>query len=438
MIIRGNRWLMSVVTCAIGIFGVVPVWADSSGDAALERLGRTTESALRQTPVLRAVLEDLSGDEAAAASQSGAGTPSIGYLREGIGSSFDRQLNSQDTVSIDIPFNGPGQGSRARRLTDAAGLRTVALKRVAVLDVVRVVGEEWVRTAALADRLEVVRTRLDHLDKALILQNKRLELGEVAGTEVMQLELARAAEASKRAGLEADAESGRHRMKALCGDGCVFPAPGDLVAIQSSLGSRSQVRGAVDFETAPGVRGVMSDKALAEAQADLTAATIWGRPSVGVEWEHIPSLDGIEGWDALGLQLTVPLPFGRSGKRQVEEAEARSRAAAAWAEAEMVEIQARYEWVRSEFRGAEARLAALNPVLNRLERTEFSLGEQFRLGAVSYLVYIDGLSRLDGVQLEAVDARERLLQSRLRLAVLLDDAGLFPLPPKYPEPVQEN
>ncbi len=433
-----NRWLSSVLTGLIGVFGVVPLWADTSTDAALERLESTTASALRQTPVLRAVLEELSADEAAVASQSGAGTPSLGYLREGIGSSFDRQPNSQDTFSIDLPFNGPGQGSRARRLTDAAGLRTLALKRVAVLDVARLVGEEWVRTAALMDRLEVVRTRLYHLDKALALQNKRLELGEVAGTEVMQLELARAAEASKKAGLEAEAESCRHRMAALCGDGCVFPEPGDIVAIQSSLGPRSQVRGAVDFETAPGVRGVMSDQALAEAQADLTAATIWGRPSVGVEWEHIPSLDGIEGWDALGLQLTVPLPFGRSGKRQVEEAEARSRAAGAWAEAEMVEIQARYEGIRSEFHGAETRLAALNPVLSRLERTEFSLGEQFRLGAVSYLVYIDGLSRLDGVQLEAVDAREQLLQSRLRLAVLLDDAGLFPLPPRTPEPVQEN
>jgi len=314
----------------------------------------------------------------------------------------------------------------------------VVLGRVAVLQVVRVVGEEWVRVAALNDRLDVVRTRLDHLDKALKLQNKRLELGEVAGTEVMQLELARAAVASRKAGLEAEAESGRHRMAALCGAGCVFPAPGDLVAIQSVLGPMTVVRGASDFEAAPGVRGMLSDKALAEAQAELTAATIWGRPSFGVEWEHIPSFDGVEGWDALGLQLTVPLPFARSGKRQVEEAAARSRAATAWAEAELVEVQARYEGVLSQFHGAEGRLEALSPVLSRLERTEFSLSEQFRLGAVSYLVYIDGLSRLDGIQLEAVDAREQLLQSRLGLAVLLDDAGLFPLPPKPPEPVQEN
>ena len=433
-----NRWRISVVAGFFGFLGVVVTWGDTSGDAALGRLERTTVSAVERTPALRAVLEDLSADEAAAASQRGAGAPSLEYMREGIGSSFHRQPNSQDTLSIGIPFNGPGQGSRARRLTHVAGLRTVALKRVAVLDVARVVGEEWMRAAALADSLEVVRTRLDHLDKALILQNKRLELGEVSGTEVMQLELARAAEASMKAGLEADADSSRHRMEALCGGGCVFPASGDLGAIQTALGFMPATRGSVDFDAAPGVRASMSERVLAEAQADLTAVTIWGRPSVGVEWEHIPSLDGVEGWDALGLQLSVPLPFGRSGERQVEEAEARSRAAAAWVDSELVEIQGRYEGLRSEFRGAEARLAALNPVLNRLERTEFSLGEQFRLGAVSYLVYIDGLSRLDGVRLEAVDAREQLLKTRLRLAILLDDTSLFPLPPKSPEPVQEN
>lgn len=426
------------LTVFMGLSVVVPAGAESSRDAALNRLTITTASALSQTPALRAIIEDLSADEAAAASQSGAGTPTLEYMREGIGSSFDRQPNSQDTVSVGIPFNGPGQGSRARRLTDAAGLRTVALQRVAVLDIVRLVGEEWLRTAALVDRLEVVRARQKHLENALELQNKRLELGEVAGTEVMQLELASAAEASMRAGLEATAESGRRRLEALCGEGCVFPAPGDLVAIQSLLGPMTRDSDAVDFEAAPGPRGVMSNRALAEAQADLTAATVWGRPSVGVEWEHIPSLDGVEGFDALGLQLSVPLPFGRSGKRQVEEAEARSRAAAAWAEAEMLEIQARYEGVLSASRGAEARLKALNPVLNRLERTEFSLSEQFRLGAVSYLVYIDGLSRLDGIRLEAVEAREQSLQSRLRLAVLLDEDSLFPLPPKNSGTVQEN
>ena len=126
------------------------------------------------------------------------------------------------------------------------------------------------------------------------------------------------------------------------------------------------------------------------------------------------------------------------GKRQVEEAEARSRAAAAWADAEMVGLQARYEAILSEFRGAEAQLEALNPVLNRLERTEYSLSEQFRLGAISYLVYIDGLSRLDGIRLEAVEAREQSLQSRLRLAVMLDDVDLFPLPPTNSETVKEN
>lgn len=428
----------TVALSTILVFGEVSICRGSDGSVALERLERSTTSTLEQTPILRAVVEDLNADEAAANSDRGAGTPWIEYTREGIGPSFSRRPNSQDTLSLGIPFNGPGQGSRAKRLTEAASLRSIALKRVATLEMAKIVGEEWVGLAALEDRLEVVRTRLRHLDKAVKLQNKRLDLGEVAGTEVMQLELARATEASIKAGLEADAQSCHRRLEALCGDGCAFPGAGNLTAIWRALGPMDDQTQPTSVDTAPGVRGVMSEKALAEARAKLVASVIWGRPSVGVEWEHFPSMDGIEGFDALGLQLSVPLPFGRSGKRQVEEAEARLRAIGARAEAETLEIKANFESTLSELRGARARLQALSPVLNELERTEFSLSEQFRLGAVSYLVYIDGLARLDGVRFEAVDAREQLLLSRLRLAVLIDDDGLFPLPSKPAEPIEEN
>jgi hypothetical protein len=42
-------------------------------------------------------------------------------------------------------------------------------------------------------------------------------------------------------------------------------------------------------------------------------------------------------------------------------------------------------------------------------------------------VYIDGLSRLDDVRLEAIDARSQLLQSRVELAAMTGDTSLFPL-----------
>ncbi len=57
-----------------------------------------------------------------------------------------------------------------------------------------------------------------------------------------------------------------------------------------------------------------------------------------------------------------------------------------------------------------------------------SLAEQFRLGAISYLAYIDGLSRFDRIVEETIDARRTLLLARLDLAVLLGDSSIFPLP----------
>ncbi len=57
-----------------------------------------------------------------------------------------------------------------------------------------------------------------------------------------------------------------------------------------------------------------------------------------------------------------------------------------------------------------------------------SLAEQFRLGAISYLAYIDGLSRFDRIVEETIDARKTLLQAQLDLAVLLGDSTIFPLP----------
>ena len=67
-------------------------------------------------------------------------------------------------------------------------------------------------------------------------------------------------------------------------------------------------------------------------------------------------------------------------------------------------------------------------VLENAASTERALAEQFRLGAISYLVYIDGLGRLDDVRLDAVEARWRLLAARLELAAMLADPACLPVP----------
>jgi hypothetical protein len=59
------------------------------------------------------------------------------------------------------------------------------------------------------------------------------------------------------------------------------------------------------------------------------------------------------------------------------------------------------------------------------------------LGAISYLVFIDGLARLDDLRIQRIQAYETLLYARLELAMILGDPSLFPLPISDSEVAQE-
>ena len=416
-----------VVVTAVG--SAVTASAQESGETAAARFGATVKAAVDLSPALQARLADLAADEAGANAEGGAGTPWAEVQSEGWNFSDGRPPNAQDSLRLGLPFNWPHQVSSARRLNDAASQRSVVSTRDAVLAAARFSGEEWLRLAADEERLQVVADRLSMLDKAVALQRKRLELGEIAGTELMQLEMARAAEASTRAALEAQAQASRKRLTVFCGDRCRFPLVGDLASLQQIGQSHPGVDVDSAVEHAPEVRAAQSEQDVAHARAELLAASVWGRPTLAAEWEHFPTIDGLPSYDAMGLHLTVPLPFGKAGRRQRDEAAARAVAAQARAEAARREVRARVEGAAAIASGAEDRLNALAEVLEALDRAEVSLAEQFRLGATSYLVFIDGLARLDGIRLEAIDARESLLAARLQLAVVLDDSVLFPMPP---------
>lgn len=437
---RGGLIRTAIVICVIVtvIGSAVPAPAQGSEESAADRFGTTVRAAVDLSPALQARLADLAADEAGANAEGGAGTPWAEVQSEGWDFDDGRPPNAQDSLRLGLPFNWPHQVSRAHRLNDAASQRSLVSTRDAVLAAARFSGVEWLRLAACEERLRVAADRLSMLDKAVRLQRKRLELGEIAGTELMQLEMARAAEASTRAALEAQAQASRKRLTVYCSDRCRFPLVGDLATLQQIGQSHPEVNVDSAVEHAPEVRAARSEQEVAHARAELLAVSVWGRPALTAEWEHFPTIDGLPSYDAMGLHLTVPLPFGKAGRRQRDEAAARAMAAQARAEAARREIRARVEGAAAVAAGAEARLAALAEVLDGLDRAEVSLAEQFRLGATSYLVFIDGLARLDGIQLEAIDARESLLSARLQLAVALDDSTLFPMPPTQTEDSEDT
>jgi outer membrane protein TolC len=269
---------------------------------------------------------------------------------------------------------------------------------------------------------------MERLDAALNLQEARYQLGEIAGTEVRQIDLEHVSESSRLADARARRLAAEAALTELCGTGWAEVQKGDLAALVEASDTPDPERVSGDrLGQGPLIDLFEGDAGLARSSAELAAATAWGRASIEAEWERIPAIEGLPSYDAWGFTISVPLPIGAAGHRQREQARARVDRADAELEAARLRIKRAAEQALADAEGARRRLSALEPALEDLSFVDHSLGEQFRLGAISYLAYIDGLSRFDRIVEEAISARLDLLEARLELAVLLGDFSLFPM-----------
>jgi outer membrane protein TolC len=426
-----TRWVSAwgLVFALLGSLDVRAAEPSASPEAAKARVVSTVEAAIDHWTEARAMLQDATAGEARARAEGGAGSPFLAWTSEGFDGSFARTANAQDALHLGMPFNWPWQSSAARQYVDAAA-EAAGLERDTIgVRVALIAGALWVERSGWLDRVAVHRTRLERIDRALSLQEARYQLGEVSGSEVMQLDLEHVRESSQLAVVEAEAAVRLERLRELCGEDCVDPVPGDLQVLADSTVTPPDPELTEEALEAGGLlRQARAAGAALQARSDLVAATAFGRPIAGVEWEHIPTFAGVPSFDAWGFAVSVPLPVGRAGREARAAARAESLASSERVEGVRRELVRRTQVARVDAETAAARLAALNTALGELARIESSLDQQFRLGVISYLVYLDGVNRLDDVRLDAIGAREQLLLARLELAAILADPAVFPVP----------
>ncbi len=403
--------------------------AQSGSGSVRDRLTATVAAATSHWREARARVHDAAAKEALARAEGAPESPSVSVYLEGLGTPFERQPNAQNTIQASFPFNLPGQTGAARRYTEAATASSGLDRGTLGVHVARQAGQAWIERAAWMERVEVRRSRLERIDEALALHEARFQLGEVAGTEVVQLDLEHVRETSAVA--EAEAQSARRaaRLTELCGEECVGPLLGDLKTLVDITETPEAEEITVDSVEAGGLlKQARAASAASMARLDLIHATAYGRPSVAVDWEHFPAIDGLPSYDAWGLMLTVPLPVGRTGKQLKAAALADALASQERIEGQREELLRMAVDAHTDADGAMKRLAAVRTVLSELGEIEHSLVLQFRLGAISYLAYMDGLARLDDVRLDGVTACEALLLARLELALIVADPSIFPVP----------
>jgi outer membrane protein TolC len=397
-------------------------------DDARARLMASQLSAVANAPGLAARLHELDGIQAEAQAVRSPGTPYVEWQSEGFGSGFDRSLNAQDTLRFGSPFNFPGQSKAGRRLQEITREWIDAGRDAARVELAAEAGQRWLDLATALERSAVIRDRLARLDRALALQEAKYQLGEVAGTDVTQLNLEHVRESSHLEDLGGEVAVSRARLRELCGAGCREPLVGDLGQMVTATITPLRDSASDDaVESGPVFRSAHGEAEALQVRSELVSATAFGRPLIEAEWERLPPIEGLPEVNAWGFRLSVPLPLGGAGRHLKAAAKADGAAASARAEGVRRHVEQRRESLLAVAEGAESRLIALRSAFEGLDDVEHSLSEQFRLGAIRYLVFIDGLSRLDEVRLEVISARSQLLRSRLELAALLGDPSVFPV-----------
>jgi outer membrane protein TolC len=419
--------LVSTLAFAVGMTDPTAA-SDAAASDVATRLVAAQRAAIAQAPGLLATRSELAAEAAAYRLEAASGSPYVEWQSEGLSGS-GRQANATDYLRLGTPFNLPGQIGRARALVRSAGGWVGDAVITADLTVAAETSRRWLAVAVAVEREALSSARLERLDAALNLQEARYQLGEIAGTEVRQLDLEHVGESSRLASIRGELAVAEAALHELCGDDCGEVRHGDLESLVAA--SRTPEGSSVSDDVlaaGPLLRRSASEAELARNAADLIAATAWGRAEVEAEWERVPAVDGMPSFDAWGLRVSVPLPVGAAGHRQRELARARANQALAELEASWRQVRRSLAEELAVADGAAARLRALEPALGELDFTDHSLAEQFRLGAISYLAYIDGLSRFDRIIEQAIDARLALVGARLELAVLLGDPLIFPLP----------
>lgn len=395
---------------------------------AVVRLRSTMERAVAEAPQLQVRLTELRARVAGVQSATGAGVPVVAWQSEGIGGGFEPNPTAVDKLQVRMPFNRPWLLGTIRELRQASGIWFEAGQRATGLQVAEAAGRGWLDLAAATAEARLAEVRLARLERALAIQRRRFELGEISGSERRQLELQFAREAARARQAESRRQALQHQLEVLAPGGPASPVAGDLELLVEETWTPESLPTAAELERAPLQRLAENEAEVALLEAKHQRRRAWGQPEIEVEWERVPDLDLIEGFDSFGFSLAFPLPVGKQGRQQIRAFEESAKSAAAARDLLNARLRARFEAALATAHGAEAALEALGPTLAEVGTTGRSLSEQFRLGAISYLVYLDGFSRVDQVLQEAIDARHALLLARLELAGITGTDSFFPLP----------
>lgn len=392
--------------------------------SAQERLQQALATALERDAAA-AIRTGIASRRSSVQDETRASGPIVEWQTEGLEAGGEDATGAVHSLRLSKETLFPSQRRRSvdyQRQSEAA---LDALQQVELLELVATVGRDWLDYAASLELQSLAEHRLERLERALSLHRERLRLGEVAGAEVRQLELQKAQDSAEltRLGLRLDELAARLRLRT--GD-TSLPETGDLLTLASQLPDLSR-----DVTNVVGPQTTLAEanRLASEGRSQWVRRTAWGLPELEVESQRFSGHGEVPSFETFGWRIAVPLPIGARGRARRAAAEAAAASQRARSQYLADEIDFEVHRVHRRARDSQTMLEQLVPVAESLAFTERSLAEQFRLGAITYLIYIDGLSRLDELRSDLLQTRLTMLKARLELATMLADDTFFPIPP---------
>jgi outer membrane protein TolC len=340
--------------------------------------------------------------------------PGLGVDAERILASVAEPWVLAGTVSLTIPVSGrlAAEKAQAAADADAAGMRVLVEEQTALAEL----RGEWLAWSAARERLDLTRSLLTDLREFAGASEKLRQAGELESTDARRFEMARAAQESRLAAIDADVrdrELGLRSRLGLKPDAPVVLLP----TLTVEAGPDSDADPAAPERLNPRLRLARAEHEVSERALRLEVRRQY--PDVGLSGGYGTD----EGDERVLLGGSLPLPLWNANRRGIAEATAARDAARAAAEGE-------YEALVSLLARARTRADAAKRRLEFVQRELAPLGEKqladlrrlARLGDFNSVLLLDAATAAHETKLELVEARLEASRANNQLNSLAEGA----------------
>jgi outer membrane protein, heavy metal efflux system len=323
-------------------------------------------------------------------------------------------------------------GKRTARIASARGLSNVA--RTELEDFWRNLRADaanaWITAASARMVLERKRQALRNLERLVEINQQRLAAGDIGTTALMQSRVEARHFQGDVLDAEADLKTAELALVLLAN----LPRAGDDPIVPAAL-PRSAARA---FDEAALVEQALADRsdarsrrgavAAAQSRIRLARANRWIDLSLNLGWQHSQAAShefAAPAFDALAATVTMPLPFSRLNRGELDESSAGAKQAEDLLRATERKIEVEIRQALTRYRASRAKLDLFTSgLLADAQAVRDAFFFNYQRGGCTLLELLEAERTLNDVQLDYVGA---LREHAVALVSVEQAAGIWDL-----------